>query len=62
MTILTFQSVGAVVITNSASATLVDFTGVTVASFDDGTASVGIVVFPSATTVNLGTALLLVYS
>ena len=46
--------VGAVVITNSTSATLVDFTGVTVASFDDGTASVGVVIFPSATSVNLG--------
>ena len=50
------SEVGAVVISNSASATLVDFTGVTVASFDDGTASPGVVVFDSATSVNLGTA------
>jgi len=44
-------SVGAVTITNHASATLVDFTGVTVASINGGTMT-----FASATSVNLGTA------
>jgi len=50
------SEVGAVVISDSASATLVDFTGVTVTSIDDSVASVGVVIFPSATSVNMGTA------
>ena len=45
------SEVGAVVITNAASATLVDFTGVTVLSLNAGTMT-----FANATSVNLGTA------
>ena len=50
------SEVGAVVISDSPSATLVDFTGVTVATIDDGAAGPGVVVFNRATSVNLGTA------
>ncbi|MDB4016289.1 hypothetical protein N9483_08030 [Flavobacteriaceae bacterium] len=45
------SEVGAVVITNAVSATLVDFTGVTVASLNGG-----VMTFANATSVNLGTA------
>lgn len=49
-------SVGNVVISNSASTTLVDFSGTTVTSIDDGAPSVGVLVFNGATSVDLGTA------
>ena len=50
------SSVGDVVISNSVSATLVDFSGVTVGTIDDDTASVGVLIFPSATSIDMGTA------
>lgn len=49
-------SVGTVVISNSVSATSVDFSNTTVTSIDDDTTSVGVLVFNNAGSINLGTA------